>query len=116
MEARNLPKIDEPLAVDEDSEQLTEFAEAAITLMESHLESNRSLLPDDDRDSVDKVVSRENIDHLQIRSRPFENPRVTLWLKDCPTWANDAWRETFHPFGLNDYNGKVTATFDVRPF
>jgi len=118
MEARNLPKIDGPIDVEITDDKRNTFAESAMALIESHLESNwetAAQLSYQD-ENVEDVLDYGNIDHLQIRSRPFENPRMTLWLKDCPTWANDAWTETFHPFGFNSYNGKVQATFDVRPF
>lgn len=118
MEARNLPRIEEPIGTEPDDERLQEFAQSAMTLIESHIESNRSEAESftDVDETLDDVLATNNTRSLDIRAQPLENPKVTLWLKDCPMWANDAWSETFHPWGLNDYNGKVTVTFDVRPF
>jgi hypothetical protein len=119
MEEMTLPEIGAPAGIDRDDETLTEMVEYALDVAESHLSDNREQA---DRmgmspsGTVEDVLDNENIREVDVRARPFENPRITIWLSDCPTWANDAWRETGHPFGLNDYNGKVTATFDVRPF
>jgi hypothetical protein len=113
-----LTAVETPIGIDRHNEQLREFVASAMTLVESHLEHNHQEahgLTDVDK-SVDEVLSRENIKEVQVRARQLENPRVTVWLKDCPIWANDAWTETFHPWDINDYNGKVTATLDVRPF
>jgi len=118
MEGRNLPRIDEPIGNDVDDERLTEFAKAAFTLIESHLETNRKEAESftEVTESLNDVLANHNTRSLDVRAQPLENPKVTLWLKDCPVWANDSWTETFHPFGMNDYNGKVTVTLDVRPF
>lgn len=118
MEARNLPRIEAPINVDSDSDDLQEFAESSVKLIRSHLEQNRKEAEGmtDVEQTLDEVLANHNTRSLDIRARPLENPKVTLWLKDCPIWANDAWTETFHPWGLNDFNGKVTVTFDVRPF
>ncbi len=118
MEGRNLPRIEAPLNMERDDDDLVEFVEAAVTLMESHLEANHkeAQLITDVEKSVEDVFANHNTRSVEVRALPLENPRVTLWLKDCPVWANDAWTETFHPKGLNAYNGKVQATFDVRPF
>lgn len=118
MEARNLPRIETHIGTERDDDEVQEFAEAATTLIESHIEANREEATafKDVKKSVDEVLANHNMRSLEIRDRHLENPKVTLWLKDCPVWANDSWRETFHPWGLNYYNGKVTVTFDVRPF
>jgi len=118
MEARNLPRIEAPIDVDRDSDDLQDFAKASIDLIESHLEANRKEAQGitDVEKTLNEVLANNNTRSLDVRARPLENPKVTLWLKDCPVWANDAWTETFHPFGLNAFNGKVTVTFDVRPF
>ncbi len=118
MEGRNLPRIEAPINMERDDERLTDFVKEAVTLIESHLEHNHQEahgLTDVEK-SVDEVLANHNTRSVEVRARPLENPKVTLWLKDCPIWANDSWRETFHPFGMNDYNGKVTVTLDVRPF
>ena len=118
MEAHQLPKIEAPIHVDRDSDELKTFVEKSMTLIESVLESNHKdaqAFTDVDK-SVDDVLDNDNIRSVEVRARPLENPKVTLWLKDCPTWANHAWRETFHPFGMSSFNGKTTVSFDVRPF
>jgi wobble nucleotide-excising tRNase len=117
MEEQNLPQIDEPLA-DLSDAILNKFSVEAMTLIESHLETNRDEADafTDVEKTLDEVLANHNTRSLEIRAQPLENPKVTLCLKDCPVWANDSWRETFHPFGLNHYNGKVTVTLDVRPF
>ena len=118
MEGIHRPTIDAPIGVDDDSEDLNDFAETAMEEIRDHLEQNRDEAKSftDVQEDLDDVFANDNIDHLDIRGRAFENPKVTLWLKDCPTWANDAWTDTIYPFGLNAFNGKVTVTFDVRPF
>lgn len=116
MEVRTLPEVQ--TTADETSDRFKDFAHECLTKIDSHLETNRERAAEmtDISEKVVDVTSPDNIDHLQVRARPLENPRVTLWLKDCPVWANDAWEETIYPFGINAYNGDVEVTFDVRPF
>lgn len=118
MEGRNLPRIEAPLNVDRDSADLQKFVEESMVLIQSHLETNHQEAHSftDVSKSVDEVLANNNTRSVEVRAQPLENPQVTLWLKDCPIWANDSWRETFHPFGLNYYNGKITVTIDVRSF
>ena len=118
MEGTNLPKIDAPAGIDRDNEELRNLVEEALDEMESHLEQNRkdAATFTDVEQSLDEVLSLDNIRSVDVRARPFENPKVTLWLKDCPIWANDAWTDYIYPRGLNAYNGKTYTSFDVRPF
>ena len=102
----------------DDEEALIDFVEAAIPEIREHLENNREQAQNvtSVEKSVSDVLSAENVRDIEVRARAFENPKVTVWLRECPMWANDATRTTFHPHGLNAYNGKVTMSFDVRPF
>lgn len=115
----NVPRISEtPIGINRDDEDLEQFAEEAMTEIASHLHHNEQEAHGltEVTHTVDELISDENVRSFDIRARPFENPKVTLWLSDCPIWANDSWRSQIYPFGLNAYNGKVTVTFDVRPF
>lgn len=117
MEGDQLPRIEAPIT-DVDDEELRTFAEVAFDAIRNHLDGNREeakSFTDVDK-SLDEVLAVHNTRSLDIRARPLENPKVTLWLKDCPIWANDAWEDNFNPRGLNAYNGNVNVTLDVRPF
>jgi hypothetical protein len=118
MEARNLPKIEAPAGVNQDSVKLTQFAEAATTLIKSHLKHNRKEAKDVKNIAIgaEDVLAYDNIRSLDIRAEPLHNPRVILSLDHCPTWANDSWSETFRPYMYTHRKEATTATFDVRPF
>jgi hypothetical protein len=103
--------------MDSDDESLRQFAETAMSEIRDHLSDNREHpRVHGTEPTLDEALANNNTRSLDIRARQLENPKVTLWLKDCPLWANDAWTATIYPDGLNSYNGKVTVTFDVRPF
>ena len=113
-----LPRIEAPIGIDRDDDDLVQFAEKSLETITEHIEHNQQEAYGltDVKQTVDEVLAVHNTRSLDIRARPLENPKVTLWLKDCPVWANDAWTDTIYPKGLNAFNGKVTVTFDVRPF
>lgn len=117
-EATNLPRLEAPIGMDKTDDELVQFAETAMETIRDHLEQNRDEAKSftDVQESLDETLANHNTRSLDIRARQLENPKVTLWLKDCPIWANDAWTDTIYPKGLNAFNGKVTVTFDVRPF
>lgn len=103
-----------------DAEDTREFVQEALSEIRSKLEDNRETaksMGHTGEPTVDEILDPERVDSIEVRARPFENPRVTVWLKrsSAVTWANDAWRTTFYPHGLNAYNSKVTTSFDVRP-
>jgi hypothetical protein len=118
MEARKLPKVEAPDGVDRDSVKLTQFTEAATTVIKSQLKHNRQSARDVKNIAIgaEDVLGYDNIRSLDISAEPLHNPRVILWLKDCPTWANDSWSETFRPYTDTHKKEVVTVTFDVRPF
>jgi hypothetical protein len=105
-----------------DDDEAQSFAEAALGNIRTKLKSNlgeaRGMTDrfNESSDGVDEILSPENVREIQVRARPLENPKVTVWLKDAPIWANDAWTDYIYPNGLNAYNGKVTTSFDVREF
>lgn len=118
MEEVTLPELGVPINHERDDEELILFAETAMDEIREHLEHNQQEaygLTDVEK-TVDEVLSDDNMQSLDIRARPLENPRATLWLKDCPVWANDAWDGYTYPKDINAYNGKVHVVFDVRPF
>ncbi len=99
-------------------DDVTDFVDAALSQFRAKLKSNRGAAKamTDVTMSVDEVLSPENVREIEVRAEPFENPKVTLWLRDCPIWANDSWTDYIYPDGLNAYNGKVHTTFDSREF
>ena len=112
-----LETVDVPHDLEEES--TLEFIEEALKNIRGHLQSNVNQfknMSNDGVEEVEEILEVDNVDHIQIRARAFENPRVTVWLKDCPTHANDAWNDKIYPKGMNAYNGKVYTTFDVRQF
>ena len=113
-----LPRIEAPIGIDRDDGDLVQFAEKSLNEIREHISENRNdaAVFTDVEQTLDEVLANHNSRSLDIRARPLENPKVTLWLKDCPVWANDAWTDTIYPKGMNAYNGKVTVTFEVRPF
>lgn len=123
-DAALLDKIDALSSLD--TEDTRSFVSEALDEVRDKLEDNRkaaasfSMNVDETYEAeptVDDVLDPDNVESIKVRARPFENPRVTVWLKGTrPAWANDAWTDTFYPHGLNAYNGKVQTTFDVRPF
>lgn len=116
-ENTTLPELDVPIA-DVPADELEQFAQKSMEAVRDTLEQNRDEAKSfsDVQESLDEVLSNDNIRSMDIRARPLENPKVTLWLKDCPIWANTAWTETIIPRSRNSYNGKVQVTLDVRPF
>ena len=115
-ETLDLPQIEPPVSMDVDEDVRT-FAHKAMEEIMSKVSENREeakAFQDVDM-KVDDVLDQENIHSVDIRARRLENPKVTLWLSDCPTWANGAWQSEIRPNGLNAYNGRVTVSFDVRP-
>ena len=118
MEEITIPRIEAPIGIDREDEELVQFAQKSLNEIRDHLEQNRDEAKSftDVQSDLDEVLAVHNTRSLDIRARPLENPKVTLWLKDCPVWANDAWTDTIYPKGLNAFNGAVRVTFDVRPF
>jgi len=118
----NASEYDYAVDTNIDESQAIDFSESALKNIKSNLESNlgeaRGMTDrfDESSDSVEDVLSPENVREIQVRARPLENPKVTVRLKNCPIWANDAWTDYIYPNGINSYNGKVTTSFDVRPF
>lgn len=119
MEGSSLPPTDALAADTDDAEKIENFVETAMEAVRGQLAINRddakSITGGVDK-TVEEVLDHDNIQNVQLRAKSLENPRVTVWLSDCPTWANTAWNETVYPEGLNSYNGKVNVTFDVRPY
>jgi hypothetical protein len=114
-----LEKVDVPSNLPE--EETLGFVETALDAIRGNLRSNlreaRQMTDRfDESDDVDGVLAPENAREISVRAKPFENPRVTVWLNDAPIWANDAWRETIFPHGVSAYNGKVETTLDTRQF
>lgn len=105
-----------------DNEEAVGFTESALGNIRTELKSNlgeaRGMTDrfDESSDDVSDVLAPENVRQIQVRARPLENPKVTVWLKNCPIWANHAWTDYIYPEGMSAYNGKVTTSFDVRPF
>lgn len=102
-----------------DESDAIDFTESALGNVVAKLQSNLGearAMGKDGGKTVAEVLDPENVREIQVRARPLENPKITVWLKDAPIWANDAWRDYIYPHGLNAYNGKVTTSFDVRPF
>lgn len=117
MEGDNLPRIEEPISNEIENDELHTFAECAFERIRVRLDENRETTRMTNVEkTLEEVLANHNTRTIDIRAKPLENPKVTLWLKDCPIWANDSWTETIYPNGMNAYNGKTTVTFDVRPF
>lgn len=116
MEGTTLPKINAHSELDTDD--LHGFVDEALSNVRDHIERNRDEVASftDVEHELDEVLDNENIVEVQVRARPFENPRVTVWLKNAPAWADDAWKDHIYPNGINAYNGRVNVLFDVRPF
>jgi hypothetical protein len=118
MEARNLPKVEMPPGIDSDSTKARQFVESATNLINARLHRNRREAQDVKNIAIgaEDVLAYDNTRSLDIRAEPLHNPRVILWLDDCPNWASDSWSETFHPYVDTDKKEVTTVTFDVRPF
>ena len=118
MEARNLPEIEMPPGIDSDSTKARQFVESATNLIKARLHHNRQAARDVKNIAIgaEDVLAYDNTRSLDIRAEPLHNPRVILWLNDCPVWANDSWSETFHPYVDTHKKEVTTVTFDVRPF
>ena len=113
----DLPDIEPPVSMDVD-EDVRSFARESMSEITDYLSSRRTEAQtfQEIDTKVDEVLDNDNIHELDIRARRLENPKVTLWLSDCPTWANGSWRSAIYPNGLNAFNGRVTVYLDVRPF
>jgi len=113
----DLPDIEPPVSMDVD-EDVRNFARESMSEITDYLSSRRTEAQtfQEIDTKVDEVLDNDNIHELDIRARRLENPKVTLWLSDCPTWANGSWRSAIYPNGLNAFNGRVTVYLDVRPF
>lgn len=113
-----LDLIDTPVSLDQQEEEVRSFVEEALKNVRGTLRSNRREAKQmtDVSSDVDDVLDPDNVHEIQVRAKPFENPKITVWLSDCPIWANYAWKDVIHPRGTDAYNGKVTTAFDVRPF
>lgn len=97
----------------------TAFMKAALGQAHAMIGDNRTdaVQMMDVEKTVDNVLSPENVRDVDWEADRFTGKRVTVWLRDCPTWANDAdTREFYVDGGLNKRNGKVSAVIDVRPF
>lgn len=94
------------------------FVESVIPKIVSHLAENRETAKGmtDVTKTVKDVLDADNVRDIEVRAEPLENPRVTVWLRDCPVWANTATQVHHYPFGINAYNGKVETIIDVRQF
>lgn len=105
---------------DAEAEAFADFIEAALGEAEDMLKSNREYAErrgmDEDPQSVESVLSPDNVRDVEWEADRFKGKRVTVWLRDCPTWANDAQKRTFPVGDLNQRNRQVRAVIDVRPF
>jgi len=110
--------ISQPVGMEANHSGLQGFVDAALSEVAESLEANRKdaeKMGIDASETVEEVLAPENVREIDVRARPLENPKVTVWLADCPTWANTADKAYCYPRGLNAYNSKLTYTYDVRP-
>jgi len=119
MEAETtIPRIEPPAGFEKGNDDLQRFVDLAMSEIENYLSKNMEQAKTftDVEETVQEVLANHNTRSLEVRARPLENPRVTLWLKDCPLWAKDSWETHIFPWASHTYNGKVTVTVEVRPF
>jgi hypothetical protein len=104
MELRNLPEVKGPKEANTDKSETREFVNAVMSLIESKFETTRQDVEfwwNVDTD-VDDVITWDNIDVIDVEAGPYQNPTVTVFVEECPKWADDQWEERFHPFARSD--------------
>lgn len=105
----------------EDTDDMRDFVLTALAEIHSKIENQRDEarsmgMLNDDAPNTNEVLAPDNVRDIDVRCLPLENPRITVWLRDCPAWANNAGNDHCWPQGINAYNGKVHYVWDVRPF
>lgn len=117
--AMNESKIDHELAekldaigVDEESEGFAELAEDAIREAERQLHENHGHVTGPTK-SVEDTLDPHNVRYFEIEKTDWQDPKVTIWLQECPHYAN--WAGT-RKVVRTDQRGDLHYTLDIRPF
>jgi len=91
----------------------TAFSEAVKIVADN----SQNVLADTDPLEREEVVGSgplrpDNVRDIKVRNRELADPKVTVWLNDCPTFANTASTRTLVDIHGNDCH----AVLDVREF
>lgn len=98
------------------AEPTDELIDDVADTVRSQIAQNRSEyegMGNSPEQSVDDVLSDENVREVDVRSDAWQDPKVTVWLRDCPIWANWAGTEKLI---RTDGRRDLHYVLDIRPF
>lgn len=79
------------VGIDESSRGFIELEEDALNEAVDQLADNRKeaeRMGRDPEQTVGDVLSEDNVRDVEFYNRDWQDPKVTIWLRECPTWAN----------------------------